>query len=67
MASNRTTVTWSLRAGIRSAIDAEASRRSLAPSQVADALIARYLPEFVAEAILKSLEQDSGKEARRGQ
>ena len=56
MPLKRTTVTWSLRPGIRSAIDAEAARRSLPPSKVAEALLARYLPDFVAQAIRESLQ-----------
>jgi len=55
MSERRTPCTWFLPAGIRSAIDAEASRRSTTPSRVVEALLLRYLPEFVAESIAGDL------------
>ncbi len=51
----RTTVTWRLPSGMRSAIDAEASRRGVTPSRVVEDLFARYLPTFVAEALADAL------------
>ena len=47
----RTTVTWSLPAGMRSAVDAEAARRGVPPSKVVEDLIRHYLPRLVSEAL----------------
>jgi hypothetical protein len=50
----RTVTSFSLPAGMRSAIYAEAERRGTTPSRVLEAVLLRHLPEFVAEAIRDS-------------
>jgi len=57
MTISRTTVTWRIAAGMRSAIDAEASRRGVAPSRIVEELIARYLPVLVERALREAFEQ----------
>jgi hypothetical protein len=54
--SRRTTTTFSLPVGMRSALYAEASRRATTPSRVLEALPVRHLPEFVASGIRQTLD-----------
>jgi hypothetical protein len=49
---------WSLPVGIRSAIDAEARRRGMRPSQIAEAVFARYLPTFIADSLAEALRDE---------
>jgi hypothetical protein len=47
----KSTVTWRVPAGIRSAIDAEASRSGTTPSAVASELLVTVLPDWIAGRI----------------
>jgi hypothetical protein len=68
----RTTVTWHLAAGLRSAIDAEAQRTGIPPSRVVERLLLKYLPEFIADSVRASFHSErtdgddtNGKRHRR--
>jgi hypothetical protein len=50
---------------MRSAIDAEASRRGVTPSRVVEAVFSRYLPEFVAQAISEDLMAERERATRK--
>jgi hypothetical protein len=56
--SARTTVTWHITPGLRSAIDAEALRSGIPPSRVVERLLLKYLPDFLAESVRASLHRD---------
>lgn len=50
---------------MRSAIDAEATRRGLSPSRVVEELIACYLPLLVERALRETFDQATGERSDR--
>jgi hypothetical protein len=55
---NRTSTTFALTAGMRSALFAEAERRGTTPSLVLEALLVQHLPEFIAAAVREAVTQE---------
>jgi hypothetical protein len=51
----RTKCTWTLPAGIRSAISAEADRRDVTPSAVVEQFFLTYLPEFIQMSVAETI------------
>jgi len=49
---------------MRSAIDMEALRRDVTPSRVVEAILARYLSEFISEAIGDTLRRAGADDLR---
>jgi hypothetical protein len=51
----RTRCLWSLRAGVRSAVTAEASRRDTTPSELVARFFAERFPDFVADSVRRTI------------